>query len=325
VHILLEKLMVEPSDSCRIADNPIKPMWTDLIDMIEKYARRLWRTAMRGHVFNLELAKTIGFASLMLVGISLAEDWFAGMVFENVGFVYLYFLPIWFSARKGGRLAGGLISVMTATKWAMFADARYPFLAWMLNVVILAGVMMIFETLERRMARVSKEAATDPLTGLLNRAAFVNRGKEILHETENTRSQCAVVLLDCNKFKSINDQYGHAAGDEALKVLARALKDSSQGDDLIARLGGDEFVVLLAETDSIGANLFMNRLNGTLRRASAELAFELSASAGIAYYGYDGRSLDILMQVADEKMYRNKQRSNLALATVAESGVSNII
>jgi diguanylate cyclase (GGDEF)-like protein len=185
--------------------------------------------------------------------------------------------------------------------------------------------MMIFETLERRMARVSKEAATDPLTGLLNRAAFVNRGREILHETENTRSQCAVVLLDCNKFKAINDQYGHAAGDGALKVLARALKDSSQGDDLIARLGGDEFVVLLAETDSIGANLFMNRLNGTLRRASAELAFELSASAGIAYYGYDGRSLDILMQVADEKMYRNKQRSNLALATMAESGVSNIL
>lgn len=295
-------------------------MWTNSLHQLKRKAIKQLRVALNGRIYDWNVARHLGYSLLMVLGISLAEVWLSGMVFAGVGFVYLYFLPIWYAARQGGRLTGGLISLIVATKWAMFADARYPFLAWLLNLAILAGVMMIFETFERRIDRVSREAATDPLTGLYNRSAFVNLAKAALQEAEKSRAQCAVVLLDCNKFKQINDQFGHAAGDDALKILAKALKDSSQGDDIIARLGGDEFVVFLSETDSIGANLFMNRLNGTLRRASSELSFELTASAGIAYYGYDGRSLDILMQVADEKMYRNKHRAKLAVVEPTFAG-----
>ncbi len=255
----------------------------------------------------------MGISIAMLIGISLMEKWFNVWLFSDIGLSYLYFLPIWYSARQGGRLAGGITSFVTATKWHIFAAGNATFAAWFMNLLVLGVVMLFFEGFEHRIKVVNKQASTDSLTGLLNRAAFISQAKEALALAERMRTNCAVVLIDCNKFKEINDEHGHAAGDAALKVLSRALRDSSQGADILARLGGDEFIVLLSETDSVGANLFLNRLNGTLRRGSSVLPFEMTVSAGISYYGYDARSLDMLMQIADEKMYKNKQRGRMAL------------
>lgn len=302
-------------------------MWTFETNKILKQSRRIWNESIRGHFYNWELAKTMGISVGMLVAISLMEKWFNVWLFHDIGLSYLYFLPIWFSARKGGRLAGGMTSFLTATKWHVFSSGNPTFAAWFMNLLILGVVMLFFEGFENRIKVVNKQASTDSLTGLLNRAAFISQAKEALALAERMRTNCAVVLIDCNKFKEINDEHGHAAGDAALKVLSRALRDSSQGDDILARLGGDEFVILLTETDSVGANLFLNRLNGTLRRGSAVLPFEMTVSAGIAYYGYDARSLDMLMQIADEKMYKNKQRGRMALVDIEEESetVSNVV
>jgi|GEM_PF-2318245 len=302
-------------------------MWTFETNKILKQSRRIWNESIRGHFYNWELAKTMGISVGMLVAISLMEKWFNVWLFNDIGLSYLYFLPIWFSARKGGRLAGGMTSFLTATKWHIFSSGNPPFAAWFMNLLILGIVMLFFEGFENRIKVVNKQASTDSLTGLLNRAAFTSQAKEALALAERMRTNCAVVLIDCNKFKEINDEHGHAAGDAALKVLSRALRDSSQGDDILARLGGDEFVILLTETDSVGANLFLNRLNGTLRRGSAVLPFEMTVSAGIAYYGYDARSLDMLMQIADEKMYKNKQRGRMALVDLEEESetVSKVV
>ena len=279
-----------------------------------RMTRRIWNEAIRGHLYDLELAKTLSVSGGMLIGISIIESWLRVWLFNDVGLSYLYFLPIWYAARQGGRLAGGITSFVTATSWSMMAQSDRPFMAWAVNMLMLTLVMMFFESFERRIRLVNRQASTDGLTGLLNRGAFVTRAKASLDNSERLRSTCALVLLDCNKFKQINDEHGHAAGDQALKTLSRALRDSSQGDDVIGRLGGDEFVVLLTDTDSVGANLFLNRLNGTLRRNSAVLPFEITVSSGVAYYGLDARSLDMLMQIADEKMYRNKQLSRVAVA-----------
>ncbi|MFM9872477.1 MAG: GGDEF domain-containing protein [Fimbriimonadaceae bacterium] len=278
-----------------------------------KQARRLWNESIKGHFYDWELAKTMGVSVGLLILISLMEKWFKVWLFNDIGLSYLYFLPIWYAARQGGRLTGGLISFVTATKWHVFAEGNPTFAAWFMNLLILGVVMLFFEGFENRIKVVNKQAATDALTGLLNRAGFIERAKQAIDHAERLRTNCALVLIDCNKFKEVNDEHGHAAGDAALRVLSRALRDSSQGDDVIGRLGGDEFVVLLSETDSVGANLFLNRLNGTLRRGAAVLPFELTVSAGISYYGYDARSLDMLMQIADEKMYKNKQRGRMAL------------
>lgn len=292
-------------------------MWTENSRKVFKLLRRFWMDSIRGSLYDLQLAKTLGIALGLLAGIAFVEHWWRSILVQGIGLAYLYFLPIWFAARQGGRLAGILVSFAMATYWNASNPSNYPFVAWLMNMAVLTAVVMVFEGFERRIRQVNRQAETDGLTGLLNRGAFTAKAKEALEHAERLRTTCALVMFDCNRFKEINDVHGHAAGDQALKVLARALRDSSQGDDVIGRLGGDEFVVLLAETDSIGANLFLNRLHGRLKRDSAILPFELTVSAGIAYSGYDAKSLDMLMQVADEKMYRNKQRAR-AVVTIAE-------
>lgn len=279
--------------------------------------KRFWHESIRGSLYDWELAKTLGIATSLFAAIALTEKWLDSILFDGIGLSYLYFLPIWFVARQGGRFPGILVSVATATYWNITEQTKYPFLTWVANIAVLTVVTMVFEGFERRIRQVNRQASTDGLTGLLNRGAFIQQAKSALAEADKLRSSCALVLIDCNRFKEVNDIHGHAAGDQALKALSRALRDSSQGDDIIGRLGGDEFVVLLAETDSVGANLFLNRLHGTLKRNSATLPFELTVSAGVAYFGYDARSLDMLMQVADEKMYANKQRAR-AVVTIAE-------
>lgn len=287
---------------------------------IQRMTKKTWHAAMRGDIFNAELAKTVGYSLLILVGIGLLEKVFGPMLFKGVGLSYLYFVPIWFSARQGGRMAGFLTCFATATSMTMGAQASWPFMAWLTNLMLLSVVMMVFVHFERRIASVNEAARTDSLTGLLNRRAFVTEAKRALVRTVREYSSASLVLLDCNKFKQINDLHGHASGDEALKIVAQALHDAGQHDDVVGRLGGDEFVVLLADSDSIGANMFLNRLRGILSRSSADLPFDLSVSAGIAYFGEDARSLDQLMAVADEKMYRNKQRERavISIADVAE-------
>lgn len=287
---------------------------------IQRIAKKTWQSAMRGDIFNAELAKTVGVSLLMLVGIALLERAFGPWLFKGVGLSYLYFVPIWFSARQGGRVAGFLTCFATATSMTMGAEASWPLMAWFTNVLLLSAVMAVFVHFERRIASVNEAARTDGLTGLLNRRAFITEAKRALVRTVREYSSASLVLLDCNRFKQINDMHGHASGDEALKIVARALLDAGQGDDVVGRLGGDEFVVLLSDSDSVGANMFLNRLRGILGRSSSELPFDLSVSAGIAYFGEDARSLDQLMAVADEKMYRNKQRERavISIAEVAE-------
>jgi len=287
---------------------------------IQRIAKKTWQSAMRGDIFNAELAKTVGVSLLMLVGIALLERAFGPWLFKGVGLSYLYFVPIWFSARQGGRVAGFLTCFATATSMTMGAEASWPLIAWFTNVLLLSAVMAVFVHFERRIASVNEAARTDGLTGLLNRRAFITEAKRALVRTVREYSSASLVLLDCNRFKQINDMHGHASGDEALKIVARALLDAGQGDDVVGRLGGDEFVVLLSDSDSVGANMFLNRLRGILGRSSSELPFDLSVSAGIAYFGEDARSLDQLMAVADEKMYRNKQRERavISIAEVAE-------
>jgi diguanylate cyclase (GGDEF)-like protein len=136
-----------------------------------------------------------------------------------------------------------------------------------------------------------------------------------LAEGEKTRNYGVLLLIDCNDFKQINDVHGHAMGDEALKMLGRTLRDCSQGDDVIGRLGGDEFVILLAESDMVGANQYLNRVNGVLARSGSGLPFTVSISAGSALQGVHGRTLDALMEQADAAMYRNKQRRKMAVVT----------
>jgi len=147
------------------------------------------------------------------------------------------------------------------------------------------------------MADALLEAAKDPLTGLLNHRAFQERLAEELKRAERGGYPVAVVSLDLDDFKAINGALGHAAGDDALRTVATALRDELRAGDVCGRVGGDDFMVGLIDADVGTADLIVDRVRERVAHHG------LGVSAGIVAYPRHGTSQDELLQLASGAMY----------------------
>jgi diguanylate cyclase (GGDEF)-like protein/PAS domain S-box-containing protein len=159
---------------------------------------------------------------------------------------------------------------------------------------------------ERTLARL---ANFDPLTGLPNRNLFQDRLHHAIAQARRDGSQIALLYLDLDRFKEINDALGHTAGDELLKRVAKRLLQVTRESDTLARLGGDEFTLVLARAgDTEGVARVAHKLLGALRRPFRFRDRELyvSASIGITLYPRDGQDLSTLLRNADTAMYLAK-------------------
>jgi diguanylate cyclase (GGDEF)-like protein len=164
---------------------------------------------------------------------------------------------------------------------------------------------------ERKRAEetVRHMAYHDSLTGLPNRELFENKLVESLAIAKKCRSSLAVVFLDLDGFKHVNDKIGHAEGDRLLREVAQQLTDLIREGDTVARIGGDEFLVLLPNVGGTGeAEAVCERiLNGIRRDWPVEShRFQISGSLGIAVFPGDGADADALIREADRAMYRAK-------------------
>jgi diguanylate cyclase (GGDEF)-like protein len=144
----------------------------------------------------------------------------------------------------------------------------------------------------------------DTLTGAYNRRYFSLRLREELTRYERSGEPTSLVLLDVDHFKTINDRWGHQAGDEALRSLTGLLLNHSRKFTVVARFGGDEFAVLLPSTTKIGAETYAERIRGTVESAPGR--FPLSVSVGIASVPEDAASADDLVRAADAALYEAK-------------------
>jgi diguanylate cyclase (GGDEF)-like protein len=174
-----------------------------------------------------------------------------------------------------------------------------------------------------RHEEAEREAHTDPLTGLANRRRFDELLASAVDQAGRDGRPVSLLALDLDRFKNVNDQYGHGIGDEVLKATAKTLHDAVRGNDVAARLGGEEFAVLLPRTDAEGARILAERL----REAVAELAVPVSedafvrftTSVGIATL--HGEHLDgpRLIAAADDALYQAKRggRNRTVTADVA--------
>ena len=157
--------------------------------------------------------------------------------------------------------------------------------------------------------KLASSAQYDDLTGLLNRAALLKQLEQAIQHAERTDSVLAVLFVDLDRFKHVNDSFGHEVGDALLINVATCLRDSIRKDDLVARLGGDEFVVVLRDlSEPKAAALVADKL---VKRISApwEIRGKLvhvSASIGISLYPTDGRDVATLTTCADSAMYKIK-------------------
>jgi diguanylate cyclase (GGDEF)-like protein len=174
-------------------------------------------------------------------------------------------------------------------------------LALMLLTLILARPLLrAFRWTEEQ----ASEARVDALTGLANRRALEEILAAEISRAQRFAHQLAVVLLDLDRFKEINDSFGHAAGDGMLRAVSRLLTSLARQGDTVARWGGEEFVVVLPETDLAGARRFAERLRRTIE-AHAVGDLTTSASCGVATMLPED-SVEELLGAADQALYRAK-------------------
>ena len=161
----------------------------------------------------------------------------------------------------------------------------------------------------RQMERIRYLAMHDPLTGLANRSLLNEHLSQTVHRAEREQHQFALLFIDLDGFKQVNDQHGHDAGDDLLKVMASRLTQQLRGSDICARIGGDEFVVILETLSSPDAAegvalKVLRSLSEPVVRGNLELM--VSASIGLAIFPDDATSADGLLTQADDAMYKAK-------------------
>ncbi|HEY7514605.1 MAG TPA: sensor domain-containing diguanylate cyclase, partial [Vicinamibacteria bacterium] len=203
--------------------------------------------------------------------------------------------------------------VLTGTRGS-FDAASHRVLGILANQA--AATLSLIQDRERQ----KELAVRDGLTDLYNRRAFNELLVQALAREDRQKGRLALILLDLDHFKKLNDTYGHPAGDAALRATARVLVQHLRKGDLAARYGGEEFVVILPGTDEEGALHLAERVRGAIekhRLVFEGARLELAASLGAAVWPLDGQEPEALLAAADRALYAAKQggRNRVVLAS----------
>ncbi|OJU89110.1 MAG: diguanylate cyclase [Burkholderiales bacterium 66-5] len=158
--------------------------------------------------------------------------------------------------------------------------------------------------------RVEELAYRDVLTGLPNRLSFGQRVSQAIDEAQGSGTGFAIMLLDLDRFRNINDSLGHPFGDRALRVVAHRLQDCLHHSDMLCRIGGDEFVVYLHAANAGGAEAVARRVMEAVARPCVvdDMTLSLQCSIGLTLFPQDARTVDELISQADAAMNRVKER-----------------
>lgn len=236
---------------------------------------------------------------------------------EGVDLAWMFIVPVAISAVAGGLKEGISVAVLAALISAMYATAAIGrvdpalvgtvFVGRVVLYGITASVLGAFaEAHQSVQSHLRNLASLDPLTKVSNVARFYDE----MSLMEQLGQRFAILLVDVDDLKVLNDRYGHQTGSAAIRSVADALRNVVRTSDCVARFGGDEFVLILRDADRAGAQIVVNRLRSVL--AEQTLAIEPNASVtvsvGVAIFGEDGSTSDDLLARADEAMYEDKRK-----------------
>ncbi len=237
-----------------------------------------------------------------------------------------------------GRRAGLAVSLLTGVGLAVgnaHLSRPYSPNAMATLLVGLAYMALLFHTYQARSisyfqrmralnTRLKALAHHDGLTGLLNARAYTEAGARTLHAAQRRGAPCAVLFIDLDHFKQVNDRHGHAAGDQVLVAVARCLQEQLRRSDLCGRLGGEEFSALLPDTPLSAATRVAEQLRQAIAATPIDTAagpLQVTASIGVAPAGPD-TDLPRLLDQADQAMYRAKAagRNRVSVLEPASGG-----
>ena len=217
----------------------------------------------------------------------------------------------------GAWFAGVFLSASGVIFFSQYGfEQGYTELRSVANVVLVSicifGFSHVYEaSREHAESRLRMMALTDPLTGLPNRARLREVFEAGLSRYERHSTPMALLMLDLDHFKDVNDRYGHDAGDAVLRFVAQVMRARLRPSDMACRIGGEEFCVVLVDTDraqAIKAAEDLCRQVRMQRCVHRGHEISLSTSIGIAEIGVDGIDLDRLLRVADKRLYEAKTR-----------------
>ncbi|HBX57584.1 GGDEF domain-containing protein [Pseudomonas sp. UBA2684] len=264
------------------------------------------------HLRTWTLVYLLPFFSIMMVSLLLPKTSFAVFAWIQTIPIICYLL---LGLHLGFRVAILFIGIgLLAFNYRYISDDYLTNITVIANISLASLAMLLFSHIYER-SRLDNEqrllqlASTDSLTGLANRTKLSEVFQRESAHAQRAGSPLALVFLDIDHFKQINDQHGHDSGDQALCHLVRVLRERLRNTDLFCRLGGEEFAVLLPHADMTQATEIAENLR--LRLAASplmlgETALNMTLSAGVACLGADGTSLDQLMKAADRRTYAAK-------------------
>jgi len=183
----------------------------------------------------------------------------------------------------------------------------------------------IEQELQAAKEKAERLARTDELTGLDNRRAFFDRGQQVFRQAHRSGRPVAVIMLDVDRFKGINDGHGHAAGDVLLKALADSVRTLVREADILARLGGEEFALILPETGLEQALAVAERLRLTVEGLTVAWGYEqlrCTCSLGVAAGSGADLNLDGLLAAADQALLEAKRRGRNRVVAAAGGGAA---
>jgi diguanylate cyclase (GGDEF)-like protein len=224
------------------------------------------------------------------------------------------------AGRFARRTLPAVIGIPVAAGALCTAAARagsWPFstAAWVTTLAAVAGSAAVVAMAARRLKeddqRLTELAIRDPLTGAYNRRHFVAEAQKASARSRRYEEGGAIAVVDLDRFKEINDRWGHAAGDEALVRVYRALRSRLRSSDVLGRIGGDEFAALILHVDPLAAARVADELRAAVAGVRAELTAEgrrnrLAASVGVATLD-PKEDVDALIDLADRRMYDEKR------------------
>lgn len=229
-------------------------------------------------------------------------------------FALAFLLAIWWCARKISQPLSQLATNVEHQDMTVAMQRVRSVKAWYFEAQRLKrAVIRSYTNLQDKIGKLNQASITDPLTGLRNRRGI----EEAVDTLQASDTQFAVIALDIDHFKRVNDTYGHTAGDEVIQAVAQLMRDCSRPSDILCRNGGEEFLILLPGVGIREATGMAERLRRKMETRRLGGALGITVSAGVALWRPRGPDVEAVFQDADAALYAAKQQGRNRVVTHA--------
>ena len=251
---------------------------------------------------------------LMIPFIGLIDYWTG----PAITFALIYLIPVsavaWLNDRRATIVLASSLTVMTWIAVDYFSERfSLSIIAYSWNFFSRFSILLIvaatLSALKQSLLDTHHLSRRDPLTNALNKRGFMELAEREIYRSTRSGHALTIAFLDVDDFKTVNDTFGHNAGDRLLTAIVASLRLHTRQSDLVGRVGGDEFVILLPETGQAAAKSIINKIRGILIEETAKLRFPVTFSIGALTCLQPPASVDAVIGMADELMYKVKTGS----------------